>query len=407
VATLSQFFNLETGTPPNIDAALAQVNAGAIDPAGTILQLGGTTSGGQPINGPPHAGAGLAPTINRPVAKSGRSTGLTCSTIFSVNVTGSVLYQKGCGTGSTFSVSYINQVDITNNGFSAEGDSGSLIVTQDTSDPVALLFAGTASDTIANPISDVVNGLADPANTASKPIFVGAPSAHPVAACSLPGPQSAIGARLAVQRIAASTETLPRALAARDAHAAELLAHPEVQAVGVGASYDHPAEPAILFFVTRGQPRSLIPAEVDGIRTRIIEGDLFPGRGVLSAADSAVLEQAAAPPELVYSISEAEVARAQIVHAAHVNELTKRPGVQGVGIGSSADAPGEAALVIFLIQGAAHDPIPATMDGLRTRVRETGRFRAGFGQIPAHHGCSLPAAKNTQPQSVAGSAAKR
>lgn len=407
VATLSQFFNLETGTPPNIDAALAQVNTGAIDPAGTILQLGATTSGGQPTNGPPHAGAGLAPMISGAVAKSGRSTGLTCSTIFSVNMSISVQYQKGCGTGSTFNVSYINQVDITNNGFSAEGDSGSLIVTQDTSDPVALLFAGSVSETLANPISDVVNGLADPASLSSKPVFVGTASAHPVAACSLPGPQSAIGARLAVQRIAASTETLPRALAARDAHAPELLAHPEVQAVGVGASYDHPAEPAILFFVARGQPRSHLPAEVDGIRTRIIEGDLFPARGTLSAEDSAALEQAAAPPELVYAISEAEVARAQAVHAAHVNELMKQPGVQGVGIGSSVDAPGEAALVIFLIQGVAHDPIPATMDGMRTRTRETGRFRTGFGQIPPRRGCSLPAAKNMQPPSVAGFAEER
>jgi hypothetical protein len=211
---------------------------------------------------------------------------------------------------------------------------------------------------------------------------------------------------LAVQKIAASAETLERARVARDGHSAELMAHPEVQAVGVGASYDNPAEPAILFFVTRGQPRSNLPAEVNGIRTRIIEGDLFSGRGVLSAADSAALEQAAAPPQLVYSISEAEVARAQVVHTAHADELMKRPGVQGVGIGSSVDSPGEAALVVFLIKGVAHDPIPATMDGLRTRVRETERFRAGFGQIPPQRGCSMPAAQKTLPTSAVGSAAK-
>ncbi|HET8923728.1 MAG TPA: hypothetical protein VFN26_12125 [Candidatus Acidoferrum sp.] len=406
VATLSQFFSLEHGTPPNIDAALAQINTGAIDLAGTILQLGGVNSNGQPTNGPPHAGPLVAPAVNMLVAKSGRSTGLTCSTIFAFSGTFSVQYQKGCGTGSTFSTTFSSQLDITNNGFSAEGDSGSLVVTQNTADPVGLLFAGSASDTLANPISDVLNGLADPANPSSKPVLVGTATAHPVAACSLPGPQSAIGARLAVQKITASAETLERALAARDAHSAELMAHPQVQAVGVGASYDHPAESAILFFVTTGQPRSNLPAEVDGIRTRIIEGDLFSRRGALSSEDSAALEQSAAPPQLVYSISGAEVARARVVHAAHVDELMKRPGVQGVAIGSSVDAPGEAALVVFLIKGVAHDPIPATMDGLRTRVRETERFRAGFGQIPPQHGCSMPAAKKTQQTSGAGSTAK-
>lgn len=32
--------------------------------------------------------------------------------------------------------------------------------------------------------------------------------------------------------------------------------------------------------------------------------------------------------------------------------------------------------MIFVIRGAAHDTLPATIDGVRTRVRETSRFRA-------------------------------
>ena len=398
VATLSQFFNMETGPAPKIDAALALINTGAVDTAGTILQLGGTASN-PPANGPPHAGSGVAPTVGRAVAKSGRSTGLTCSSIFATQANINVEYQKGCGTGSTFNVSFTNQVDITNNGFSAEGDSGSLIVTQDTSDPVALLFAGSGSDTVGNPISDVLNGLADPANPQSKPIIVGDTSAtgHAVAACSLPGPQSAT-ARLALQRGAASAETIQRALSARDAHLAELMAHPEVQAVGVGTSYDNPSEPAILLFVTRGQPRSNLPAQIDGIRTRIVEGTLFSRRGAITAAESTALEEGAVPPQLIYPISDAEVARAKIVLAEHADEWMKKAGVQGVGIGSSADAPGEAALVIFLIRGVAHDAIPPVIDGLRTRVRESSRFRAGFGDAPAKSGCSMPAARKTPPR---------
>jgi len=398
VAALSQFFNMETGPVPKIDAALALINSGAVDTTGTILQLSGTASN-PPTNGPPHAGSGVAPTVGRMVAKSGRSTGLTCSAIFSIQVNVSVEYQKGCGTGSTFNVSFTNQVDITNNGFSAEGDSGSLIVTQDTADPVALLFAGSASDTVGNPISDVLNGLADPANPQSKPVIVGDPSptGHAVAACSLPGPQSATAARLAVQGAAIPPETMQRAATVRDAHLAELMAHPEMQAVGVGTSYDNSSEPAILLFVTRGQPRSNLPPQMEGIRTRIVEGDLFSRRGAVNARESVTLEETAVPPQLVYPFSDAEVQHAKIVHAARADEWMKKAGVQGVGIGSSADAPGQAALVIFLIRGVLHDTIPPVIDALRTRVRESNRFRAGFGDAPAKRGCSMPATRKTQP----------
>jgi hypothetical protein len=84
--------------------------------------------------------------------------------------------------------------------------------------------------------------------------------------------------------------------------------------------------------------------------------------------------------------------RASAVHTAHVDELMKEPGVQGVGITSSADAPGEAALMIYLIRGEKHNAIPAVIDGVRTRVRETSRFTAGrHGQEP-QKGCKVPAA---------------
>jgi hypothetical protein len=51
-----------------------------------------------------------------------------------------------------------------------------------------------------------------------------------------------------------------------------------------------------------------------------------------------------------------------------------QPGVQDVGISSSLDAPGKAALMIFPVRGAAHNPIAPVIDGLRTRVRESSRL---------------------------------
>jgi len=50
-------------------------------------------------------------------------------------------------------------------------------------------------------------------------------------------------------------------------------------------------------------------------------------------------------------LDQPELERAKAVHAAHVDEWMKQPGVQGVGITSSADAPGEAALMIYLVRG--------------------------------------------------------
>jgi hypothetical protein len=73
----------------------------------------------------------------------------------------------------------------------------------------------------------------------------------------------------------------------------------------------------------------------------------------------------------------------------------KQPGVQGVGVSSSVDSPGEAALIIFVIRGVAHNPIPAVIDGLRTRVRESSRFKAGNGGAERHRACMVPTARPT------------
>jgi hypothetical protein len=399
VANLSQFVNLESensASSSNIDAAIAQVVPGEVDPLGNILFLGGVTdSNSVPLPGAPNAGVGVAPAIGMAVAKSGRSTGLTCSSVLAVNLDTSVEYNKSCdGTGATFTLDYNNQVDVTGGDFAAEGDSGSLIVSQNSADPVALLYAGSDTDVVGNPVSEVLAFFSSGGNPTT---FVGA-GPHAVIGCTLPsGAQAAQAAALAVHTPALTQNELQRAFVARDARASALLAHPAVQAVGVGASLDNPGEPAIEFFVTRGASRAGIPAEVNGIRTRIVEGDLFAKRGAeISAADSATNERAGVAPRLMYPISAAEMARASTVKAAHAKELMKLEGVQGVGVTSSVDVPGEAALMIFVIRGVERAPIPAVIDGLRTRVRESSRFRAGnSGAEPRRAVCRVPAPKAT------------
>ncbi len=389
VANLSQFFNLETSPVPNIDAAIAQIVSGKVDTTGKIVYLGATVDANNvPVSAPPQGGSGMAGTVNLAVAKSGRSTGLTCSTIDAIDTATSVGYTVNCdGTGSTFTIDYDNQIDILGGDFSAQGDSGSLIVAQSSATPVALLYAGSDTDTVGNPVGTVLNFFKSGANSVT---FVGG-GAHQVIGCTLPNaPTSA----KTVQPSSLTAEVMQKATATRDAHAPELMKYPEVQSIGVGASYDNPNEPAIVFFVTQGEPHTNLPAQVDGVRTRIVEGKLFSKRGAVSAEESAVAEKSAgAAPQLVYSVSDPEIARAKVVHTAHVATLRKQPGIQGVGIGSSVDSPGEAALMIFTIRGIPHDPIPAVIDGLRTRVRESSRFRAGTTGPQVQRACKVAPAK--------------
>jgi len=405
VGTLTQFYDLETGPSPKIDAAIAQAAPNAVDPSGNILYLGATTDANNvPVPGPPTAGAGLPETgalVSRAVAKSGRTTGLTCSGVFSVSTTTSVQYQKGCASGPTFSETFDNQVAVNGGGFSAPGDSGSLIVTQDTAEAVALLFGGSDQETVGNPVDAVLSYFQSGGNAVT---FVGG-ATHAVIGCSLP--TAPASATLRVPLSAVAKEAIQRATAVRDANAAALMSHTEVEAVGVGASWDNPGEAAIVLFVAKGQPRTGIPASVDGIRTRIAEGEFFAERGLRSAEQSAALEQATDATQSVYPISEAEFARAKAIHQAHVQEWMSKAGIQGVGIGSSVDSPGEAALVLFVIRGVAHEAIPPVISGLRTRVRESSRFRAGLDDRTSRSSCSSGAAGPKTPKAATAPATKK
>jgi len=397
VANLTQgSFSQQNSTSAPVDAAIAQTVSGMVDSTGKILMLGDAVdSTGVPVPGAPQAGQGQAATVGLAVAKSGRTTGLTCSTVLATNLSTTVQYSTNCdGTGTIFVVTYTNQVDVAGGDFSSGGDSGSLIVTQSDATPVALLFAGSNTDTVGHPISDVLNFFASNGHTLS---FVGGdrgPGASPqVIGCTIPGPQAAMAARLALQKAAPSAKALAHATVVRDSHATELLGPPEVRAVGVGASYDNPGEPAILVFVTKGLPRANLPAVLDGVRTRFVEGEAFSQRGLLSPVESAALEQSMAPPQLVYPMPETEVARVKVVHQKHVDELMKMEGVQGVGITSSVDSPGEAALMIFLLEGVPHAAIPPEIDGVRTRIRVSSRFRAGLEGNGSQRACPVPRLK--------------
>jgi hypothetical protein len=133
------------GCPNTIDAAIASTTAA--DVGNATHPDGYGTPKSQTI----------APALNMRVKKYGRTTRFTQGTVAAINATVNVGYDSGvaCFTG---------QFVITPGSFSAGGDSGSLIVVNgkgrsraDNNKPVGLLFAGSATSTIANPINAVLS----------------------------------------------------------------------------------------------------------------------------------------------------------------------------------------------------------------------------------------------------------
>jgi hypothetical protein len=92
-------------------------------------------------------------TPNMKVMKFGRTTGFTHASVDAIGATVNVGYDSG-------TARFVDQIVIKPGTFSAGGDSGSLIVVDGGADdrrPVGLLFAGSNSVTIANPIGPILN----------------------------------------------------------------------------------------------------------------------------------------------------------------------------------------------------------------------------------------------------------
>jgi len=98
----------------------------------------------------------ISPRVNMRVMKYGRTTGLTTGRISAINVFTIVGY------GPDYYLWFDRQIMISGSGFSAGGDSGSLIVVErgrNARRPVGLLFAGSSTSTLANPIGLVLDAL--------------------------------------------------------------------------------------------------------------------------------------------------------------------------------------------------------------------------------------------------------
>jgi len=133
----------------NVDAAIAQVITGKVRTDGAILEIGTISS------------TTIVASINQAVKKSGRTTGLTRSYVNGLNATVSVAYDNECAGGAAFTKTFTGQILVNNRGskFIAGGDSGSLMVADVNTNPkaVGLLYAGSSTIAVANPIGQVLS----------------------------------------------------------------------------------------------------------------------------------------------------------------------------------------------------------------------------------------------------------
>ena len=124
-----------------------------------------------------------------------------------------------------------------------------------------------------------------------------------------------------------------------------------------------------------------IPAQIEGVRTRVIY-DSVPAPRV--TAD--------------------DVNRALAVKEAQVSAILGQGGVQGFGVGASDDNPAEPALVVYVDITKPHSDVPAVIGGMRTKVVEGDTFRAfGWGKETVKQppvSCAKPATANIQPRKV-------
>jgi hypothetical protein len=257
IGTLSAYPKLGT----NVDAATAVLKSGTMNTGGYIEDVG-------------QVAGTVSPSVGASVAKSGRTTGLTSGTIEAVNASVSVRYQKGCGSGQQFTVSYSNQI-VTSPGMIAAGDSGSLLV--DTScKAVGLLFAGDSSGrAIGNPVAEVLQKVG---------VAVGKTVSFVTGNnCLLSG----AGGTGSSRRRGPSESVIEFARSVVEEHAPQLLGGPVI-GVGVGAAEEYPAEAVLVVYIDRTQGvRPELPAQIRGLRVKRVLTDPFVALPACSACGEA------------------------------------------------------------------------------------------------------------------------
>ncbi len=364
VATLSGYPMLSAPST-NVDAAIARVTPGAVDPRGNILELGAKQADGTLAAAPPGisstGGRGEAATLGMMVAKSGRTTGLTCAAVSAVSVDVVMDYFTDCAeTSHAMTKTFTNQIAMAGTSFSDAGDSGALVVDSTNAEPVGLFFAGgTDADgvehAIASPVGDVLADLdaqAPGPNGQTAYSFVG--GADHAVSCLSYGTGKSVDETAAANGL--SSEERERVEAALPL--AQLMLNPGTGIVraSVAASKDHPGEGAIALSLDAGLQGQTLPVSIGGVSTTIRPANGIGGDSALAAAQG--IQPRAASLAGVSAVKQRNSA----------SLLKSNPAIFGVGVGQSLDNPNDAALVLFVDRRKAPGKIPDSVEGQRVRV---------------------------------------
>jgi hypothetical protein len=147
VGTLVQLSSLFDGSLNNVDVSVAKVIPDMVDSSGFILGIGTISTETN------------APALGQLVKKSGRTSGLTRSKISGLNATVRVSYETECAGTTAFTMTYTGQIVVAKGAtFLKGGDSGSTMVEDVAIKPktIGLLYAGSSTAAIANPIGEVL-----------------------------------------------------------------------------------------------------------------------------------------------------------------------------------------------------------------------------------------------------------
>ncbi|MGA3372645.1 MAG: hypothetical protein ABSC48_12895 [Terracidiphilus sp.] len=347
----------------NADAAIAQITSRAVDPGGKILEMGLKQADGTLASAAPgissSGGKGEAAALDLKVAKSGRTTGLTCGGVSALDLDVTVDYYLDCAeTRPYLTKTFTHQIGVSGNQFSDAGDSGALVVDAANAEPVGLYFAGGTdisgvSQGVANPASDVLRELGAQAGGGTAYTFVGTAD-HPVS-CLNYGDNTIPAAQ---ERSLSDAET---ARAQQALVQARMLVNPSagILGVGTGKSTDRPGEAAVILYTDDSRTVN-VPATVDGVRTLAIPTTAHAV--TYGSAPQNPLETGV--PALAAATLAPAVA---IKNQAAAGLMRQNPAFFGVGVGQSLDNPREAALVIYVDRNRLPAQLPATVDGLRAR----------------------------------------
>ncbi|MFL6426934.1 MAG: hypothetical protein ACJ71S_01725 [Acidobacteriaceae bacterium] len=361
----------------NVDAALAATTSANVDASGSVIALGASGGGSNHIAAAaPVAGTGEVLTSanvnNIHVAKSGRTTGLTCTTVDAIDTSVKVSYYKDAAETQFYvSKTFTNQIGMPGNYFSDAGDSGSLIVDTANAQPLGLFYAGSTGtatqpgESFAQPIGEVLSDLAQFSQAPSGTTFtVVGGSPHTVNCLNYDSNTASASAAVSTARMSAAKT------AATEQGAAIVDASKGILGVAAGKSLDQPGQAAVVVYVDQSRAGIAVPQTIGGLPTRVI-----PTTASAVASGMAPTSSSLTPG---IHLPEATLNAARAVQKQHASQLMSDPAFFGVGVTQSQDNPSEAALVIFVDRTRTPRSQPATVGGLRVRYRTMNPIKVNY-----------------------------